>query len=109
MRAEGDIANLIVQAVVWRRIGLMRDASTGVILIGRPNDAHTTLLATLLHSEQLSIQEMEEAVPEDAPMLQLERPTVLADCPRCSLQAAACYTSQRLPSVPMSWVSQSVT
>jgi thioredoxin reductase (NADPH) len=44
MRAEGDIANLIVQAVVWRRIGLMRDTSTGVILMGQSNDAQTTLL-----------------------------------------------------------------
>jgi thioredoxin reductase (NADPH) len=44
MRAEGDVANLIVQAVVWRRIGLMRDTSTGVILMGQPNDAQTTLL-----------------------------------------------------------------
>jgi thioredoxin reductase (NADPH) len=44
MRAEGDIANLIVQAAVWRRIGIIRDASTGVVLIGRPNDAQTTLL-----------------------------------------------------------------
>jgi thioredoxin reductase (NADPH) len=44
MRAEGDIANLIVQAVVWRRIGIMRDASSGVVLMGQPNDAQTTLL-----------------------------------------------------------------
>jgi thioredoxin reductase (NADPH) len=44
MRAEGDIANLIVQAAVWRRIGIIRDASTGVLLMGQPNDAQTTLL-----------------------------------------------------------------
>jgi thioredoxin reductase (NADPH) len=44
MRAEGDIANLIVQAAVWRRIGMIRDASTGVVLMGHPNDAQTTLL-----------------------------------------------------------------
>ncbi len=44
MRAEGDIANLIVQAAVWRRIGIMRDASSGVVLMGQPNDAQTTLL-----------------------------------------------------------------
>ncbi len=44
MRAEGDLANLIVQAAVWRRIGIIRDASTGVVLMGQPNDAQTTLL-----------------------------------------------------------------
>lgn len=66
MRAEGDIANLIVQAVVWRRIGLMRDASTGVILIGRPNDAHTTLLQRFFIRNNYPYR-MEEAVPEDAP------------------------------------------
>ncbi|HEY1581303.1 MAG TPA: FAD-dependent oxidoreductase [Terracidiphilus sp.] len=44
MRAEGDIANLIVQAAVWRRIGIIRDASTGVVLMGQRNDAQTTLL-----------------------------------------------------------------
>jgi len=48
MRAEGDIANLIVQAVVWRRIGLMKEASTGVTLIAQANDAHTTLLQRFL-------------------------------------------------------------
>jgi thioredoxin reductase (NADPH) len=44
MRAEGDIANLIVQAAVWRRIGIIRDASSGVVLMGQPNDAQMTLL-----------------------------------------------------------------
>ena len=44
MRAEGDLANLIVQAAVWRRIGIMRDASSGVVLMGQPNDAQMTLL-----------------------------------------------------------------
>lgn len=48
MRAEGDIANLIVQAVVWRRIGIMRDATSGVVLMGQPNDAQTLLLQRFL-------------------------------------------------------------
>ena len=48
MRAEGDIANLIVQAAIWRRIGIMKDASGGVVLMGQPNDAHTTLLQRFL-------------------------------------------------------------
>jgi thioredoxin reductase (NADPH) len=34
MRAEGDIANIIVSACIWRRISLMDDPSTGVVLRG---------------------------------------------------------------------------
>jgi thioredoxin reductase (NADPH) len=44
MRSEGDIANLIVQAAIWRRIGIIRAASTGVVLTGQPNDASTIQL-----------------------------------------------------------------
>jgi thioredoxin reductase (NADPH) len=39
MRAEGDIANLITQAFVWRRIGLVGQAKTGVILFGLEGEA----------------------------------------------------------------------
>ena len=34
MRAEGDIANIIVSACIWRRIGMIGDLSTGVVLRG---------------------------------------------------------------------------
>jgi thioredoxin reductase (NADPH) len=34
MRAEGDIANIVVSACIWRRIGMIDDPSTGVILRG---------------------------------------------------------------------------
>jgi thioredoxin reductase (NADPH) len=44
MRAEGDIANLIVQASIWRRIGLIKTATSGVVLKGRADDAGMTLL-----------------------------------------------------------------
>ena len=66
MRAEGDIANLIVQAVVWRRIGLMRDASTGVTLMGHANDAQTTLLQRFLVRNSYPYR-MEGVGPEAAP------------------------------------------
>jgi thioredoxin reductase (NADPH) len=39
MRAEGDIANLIVSAAIWRRIGIVAEASSGVELRGRASDA----------------------------------------------------------------------
>ena len=34
MRAEGDISNIVVSACIWRRIGMINDPSTGVILRG---------------------------------------------------------------------------
>ena len=44
MRAEGDIANLIVQATIWRRIAIIRTASSGVVLMGPPDNAEMTRL-----------------------------------------------------------------
>ena len=38
MRAEGDIANIVVSACIWRRLGMMRDDSVGVVLRGRRDD-----------------------------------------------------------------------
>ena len=38
MRAEGDLANIIVSACIWRRIGMMRDPSTGIVLRGKSDD-----------------------------------------------------------------------
>ena len=34
MRAEGDLANIIVSACIWRRIAMISDSSTGVVLRG---------------------------------------------------------------------------
>jgi thioredoxin reductase (NADPH) len=44
MRAEGDIANLIVQATIWRRIGINAEACSGVVLRGCAGDAELTYL-----------------------------------------------------------------
>ena len=38
MRAEGDLANIIVSACIWRRIGMISDPSTGVVLRGCGGD-----------------------------------------------------------------------
>ncbi len=38
MRAEDDIANIIVSACIWRRIGMIGDPSTGVVLRGFEGD-----------------------------------------------------------------------
>ena len=39
MRSEGDIANIIVSAAIWRRIGIVADASSGVLLRGSAGNA----------------------------------------------------------------------
>ncbi|HEY1212955.1 MAG TPA: Crp/Fnr family transcriptional regulator, partial [Bryobacteraceae bacterium] len=44
MSAEGDIANLIVQAAILRRIAILNETSSGVTLVGRTDDAMTTQL-----------------------------------------------------------------
>jgi thioredoxin reductase (NADPH) len=44
MRAEGDIANVIVAACIWRRTGIVKAASSGVILKGKLGDDQMTLL-----------------------------------------------------------------
>jgi thioredoxin reductase (NADPH) len=39
MRAEGDIANIIVSAAIWRRIGIIAESSSGLVLHGCAGDA----------------------------------------------------------------------
>jgi thioredoxin reductase (NADPH) len=48
MRAEGDIANLIMQATIWRRIGIISEAGGGIILKGHAGDAETIQLQRFL-------------------------------------------------------------
>ena len=44
MRAEGDIANVIVAACIWRRIGIVQAASSGVTLRGTAGGDQMLLL-----------------------------------------------------------------
>jgi thioredoxin reductase (NADPH) len=48
MRAEGEIANLITSATIWRRIGIMGEATGGVTLLGHAGDPETTELQRFL-------------------------------------------------------------
>ncbi|MFC6644032.1 FAD-dependent oxidoreductase [Granulicella cerasi] len=48
MRAEGDIANLITSALVWRRIGIIGEDTGGVVLVGYDKDPETTVLQRFL-------------------------------------------------------------
>lgn len=44
MRSEGDIANLIMQATIWRKLRLIGEQKGGVILVGQSEDADYLLL-----------------------------------------------------------------
>ncbi|HEY5256664.1 MAG TPA: FAD-dependent oxidoreductase [Acidobacteriaceae bacterium] len=48
MRAEGDIANLITSATIWRRIGIIGEETSGIVLMGLVNDAETTEIQRFL-------------------------------------------------------------
>jgi thioredoxin reductase (NADPH) len=48
MRAEGDIANLITSAVIWRRIGIIGEPTGGIVLMGHSGDVETTQLQRFL-------------------------------------------------------------
>ncbi|HVO59940.1 MAG TPA: FAD-dependent oxidoreductase [Terriglobales bacterium] len=48
MRAEGDIANLIIQACIWRRIRIVEAAVSGVVLKGYADDPQMLLLRRFL-------------------------------------------------------------
>ncbi|MES2393814.1 MAG: FAD-dependent oxidoreductase [Acidobacteriota bacterium] len=48
MRAEGDIANLIMQASIWRRLGILEKGTGGIVLLGHGNAAETILLQRFL-------------------------------------------------------------
>jgi thioredoxin reductase (NADPH) len=48
MRSEGEIANLILQAFIWRRIGLASQAKVGVTVIGHEGEAETLKLQRFL-------------------------------------------------------------
>ena len=48
MRSEGEIANLILQGFIWRRIGLASQAKVGVTLIGHDGESATLKLKRFL-------------------------------------------------------------
>lgn len=48
MRSEGDIANLITSATIWRRIAIMGEAAGGIVLMGLTNDVETTEIQRFL-------------------------------------------------------------
>lgn len=68
MRSQGDIANLITQATIWRRIGIIGEGNGGVVLLGRVDDAETTQLKRFLLRNSYPhriVLATEEAAPVD--------------------------------------------
>jgi thioredoxin reductase (NADPH) len=66
MRSEGDIANIIVSAAIWRRIGIVADASGGVVLRGFAGNAD------LMHLQRFFVRNyyphrIEEIPKDDEP------------------------------------------
>jgi thioredoxin reductase (NADPH) len=68
MRAEGDIANLITQATIWRRIGILGEATAGIVLTGHPGDAEMTRLQRFLIRNSYPHRIVEVPVEEAAPI-----------------------------------------
>jgi thioredoxin reductase (NADPH) len=48
MRNHGDVANLIIQATIWRRIGIIGDENGGIVVMGHAGDAETTQIQRFL-------------------------------------------------------------
>ena len=75
MRSEGDIANTIVSAVIWRRIGIMAEASVGVVLRGSAGNAE------LMHLQRFFVRNYYphriEELPKDDRTVSSELPAVV--------------------------------
>ena len=48
MRSEADIANLIMQATIWRRLGIIERSAAGMVLLGNSTSAETIQLQRFL-------------------------------------------------------------
>ena len=66
MRAEGDIANLITSAVIWRRIGIIGEPTGGIVLMGHASDVETTQLQRFLIRNNYPHRIVEVPAEEDA-------------------------------------------
>jgi thioredoxin reductase (NADPH) len=67
MRAEGDIANLITSATIWRRIGILGEETSGIVLMGHANDAETTEIQRFLVRNSYPYRIVEASAEEVSP------------------------------------------
>ena len=72
MRAEGDIANVIVAAAIWRRIGIVQAASSGVTLRGTAGDDQMLFLQRFFvrnnYPHKIEIVSAEDPYLDTAPL-----------------------------------------
>ena len=86
MRSEGDIANLVAAAAVWRRIGIIGEETGGVTLLGRGGDAKTAELQRFL-------------IRNSYPHRIVEAPGSEVSATDVSFDASAQIPNERLPAV----------
>lgn len=77
LRSEGDIANIIVSAAIWRRIGIIGDASSGVVLRGRAGSADLINLQRFFVRNYYPYRVEEISPPEELSQGALELPEVV--------------------------------
>ena len=66
MRSEGDIANLIMQAIIWRRLGILENATAGIVLLGSSASAETIQLQRFLTRNSYPHRLLEPTVEQSA-------------------------------------------
>jgi thioredoxin reductase (NADPH) len=97
MRAEGDLANIIVSACIWRRIGIMRDPSTGIVLRGKSDDPDLIKLRRFLVRNYYPHRiEEQEPVKNDARSTAATSPLVELLDGRLLLNPAICELADEL-------------
>ena len=65
MRSEGDIANLIMQATIWRRLGII-ESSSGIVLLGHGTAAETVSLQRFLTRNAYPFRLLEPGAEQSA-------------------------------------------
>jgi thioredoxin reductase (NADPH) len=65
MRSEGDIANLIMQATIWRRLGII-ESSSGIVLLGHSTAAETVSLQRFLTRNAYPFRLLEPTAEQSA-------------------------------------------
>lgn len=66
MKTEGDIANLIMQATIWRRLGIVERSSASIVLIGHSSAADTILLQRFLTRNTYPFRLLEPTAEQSA-------------------------------------------
>ena len=101
MRVEGDIANIIVSAAIWRRIGINGEASSGVVLRGWAGNAE------LIHLQRFFVRNYYPHRIEEIPSgeARVEKATMPRSCPLLCCRTVVHLFAPPLRRSLMSWGS----